>query len=186
MKLRLVFFLIFVVMRSVVVEASCLASYTSAIAELKTKQKANTTSSVALTLVTLIFPPSGIAKIGAYSAKGILSYDGTKRYISLSDLGDMKELIEEAGVGEGEELDFVYKVVREENPHASLQDVAQKIFNDDLNNLYCADNNLAVMKDVLLSLGVSEDLAAKRAKFLARHQAEKEAKGHQIHPIIGH
>lgn len=169
-----------------ITNADCIESYADALATTKEKQTKNTAASVALTVMTLIFPPSGIAKIGAYSAKGFLTYDGTKRYISVSDLSDMQQILEQAYLEEGEKLQFVTEVISEENSGTTIQEVAKIIVLNNENNLYCADNNLSVTKDLLLSLGVSEKLAEKKSKFFSRIQAQKSAGQQTISPLIGH
>lgn len=176
-----------IILSSFTAQADCIQSYAEALIPLKAQRNKNTAASVTLTVMTIIFPPAGIAKLGAYSAKGFLTYDGTKRYISFSDLADMQQIIEEAYVEEGEKLRFVTEVVNEENPHVTVKDIAQSIVTNNEANLYCRDNNLSITKDLFLSLGVSEQLAEKKSKFFSRLQAEKFATpATEVSPIIGH
>lgn len=170
---------------SMVVQASCIESYTSAIAELKQKQKKAMGSSAALSVAMMVFPPAGIAKLGVYSARGLLTYDGSKRYIQITDLTDMRDLIRQAAVGQGEQLDFIFKVAQEEIQQLSLQDIAKQIVNDNADQLYCAENNLSGLIDVLVSLGVSEKLAYDRARFFSRKQAPNPDPD-AINPLVGY
>jgi len=176
-----------IILSSFAAKADCIQSYAEALAPLKAQRTKNTAASVALTVMTIIFPPAGIAKIGAYSAKGFLTYDGTKRYISFSDLSDMQQIIEEAYLEEGEKLQFVTEVVNEEKPDITMKDIARSIVKNNEDNLYCNDNYLSVTKDLFISLGVSEQLAEKKSKFFSRLQAEKSAAPTAtVSPIIGH
>lgn len=165
--------------------ATCLGNYHDAITELREKNVDTTKASFGIGLAMLIFPPAGIAKLGAYSVRGVLTFNGTKRFITIYELENMKNILMQTNSQDGKEIEFVYSLVKESYPQATISEVAQKIKEADRQGIYCANNQLMLLKELLVSLGVSEEVAEVRAKYFYMREARFRPQA-EVHPLIGH
>lgn len=158
---------------SAISRADCLEKYDEMVGAVKAKQIKNSSTSMALTVATLFFPPAGIAKIGIYAVQSKLSFDGAKNFINLTDLQRSQGAIEQARMGSGKDLEYVHKVVREEFPNATLESVAENIFINNQGDFYCPSDTLASLEDILLMEGVSPDRAREGARLWSGIRAEE-------------
>ncbi|GIL17443.1 MAG: hypothetical protein BroJett040_11940 [Oligoflexia bacterium] len=142
-------------------QATCDEHYAGLIAVEKEKQLMHTMKSTGLTILTLLFPPAGIAKVGSVALSSKMTIDGVKGYASIDELERIQRIFQQAETEKGEDLEHVHRLVMQERPETSLAWVAREIRSRNIDEFYCTEAGLTNYPDLLMSLGVSEELAKK-------------------------
>jgi hypothetical protein len=155
----------------------CTESYEKVIQDVKTAEAKNTLKSVLLTIGTLAFPPSGLAAAAVYGVKGKLTFDSAKNFISYAELKTVKNLLDQADAGEGEEVDRMYKILTAENKDLTKEKMIDDLrFNNEA-GFYCGEgNSLATYENILTMAGASQDLVEKNVGFLNQDLTKKPEK----------
>lgn len=157
--------------------ASCTEDYVEAINAIKAKDRKSAIQSVALTIGTIVFPPSGLTAIAIHGIKSKVTYDQVKHFISKEELEDVKEVLEDADAGYGNALSEVHDLIKVENPDITQEQLADSIRMHNNQGFFCGEGMiLASFKDLLVMEGASYEFAENQVGFLNENKIKKRAK----------